>query len=421
MAAALRAVRGTPSAAPAGAAFATMATRTARAPAKAAREMTDMHGTAGAKAAEGRAQAAATESLYLLGALKQVLGELEEPAAGEVAAAVTGLLALGEPLLTQHACDALMSLFAPTGATAAAAAAAAAGAGGGFGAPPGAATKGGPGNAGATTAAAAIAPLAAAATAEAARRPALAVSLVRAHAAAVRRLHELDPADAGARALPAAAHELVKMLNAVHEGVAMEAGQCLSMLVTRCVDANMVREGIKSMAAAKAAGRATPARPPPVVGVAGALRASLGFRYRAAWPVALPVVAAAFDRLGAAAGPLLGGCLEALGEMGAHAEGLQCRAQLQLCLAAAVKALGPEQVLAVLPLRLEEGIDAEIQAKVDGGEDVSGYGDDADMDMDVGGGHGAELDAAGSNVAGAAGARLWLVPLLRQALRVRLP
>jgi ribosomal RNA-processing protein 12 len=40
---------------------------------------------------------------------------------------------------------------------------------------------------------------------------------VRAHASAVRRLHELDPADAGARALPAACHELVKMLNSVHE------------------------------------------------------------------------------------------------------------------------------------------------------------------------------------------------------------
>jgi len=91
-------------------------------------------------------------------------------------------------------------------------------------------------------------------------------------------------------------------LRRYNEGVCQEAGQCLSMLITRCVDTNMVREGIKSMAAAKAAGKATPARPPPVVGVAGALKASLGFRYRAAWPVALPVVAAAFDRLGAAAG-----------------------------------------------------------------------------------------------------------------------
>ena len=48
------------------------------------------------------------------------------------------------------------------------------------------------------------------------------MSLIRAHAAAVRRLHELDPADAGARAR-CPRHELVKMLNAVHEGVAMEA------------------------------------------------------------------------------------------------------------------------------------------------------------------------------------------------------
>ena len=293
---ALRALRDTPAADPAGRAFAAVAVKSLRAPGKTARELADMHGSAGAKAAEQRAQAAAAESLHLLGALKRILGELSEPAAGEVAAAVVGLLDLSEPMLTQHACDALVSLFAQTGATATAAAAnaaAALAAGGGFVRGAAATT-----DAAAATAAAAIAPLASAAAAEAARRPTLAVSLTRAHAAAVRRLHELDPADAGARAVPAACHELVKMLNAVHEGVAMEAASCLATLITRCVDANMVREGIKAVATARAAGRDAPARPPPVVGVANALKASLGFRYRAAWPAALPVVAAAFDRLG---------------------------------------------------------------------------------------------------------------------------
>jgi ribosomal RNA-processing protein 12 len=409
---ALRALRDTPAADPAGRAFAAVAVKSLRAPGKAARELADMHGSAGAKAAEQRAQAAAAESLHLLGALKRILGELSEPAAGEVAAAVVGLLDLSEPMLTQHACDALVSLFAQTGATATAAAAnaaAALAAGGGFVRGAAATT-----DAAAATAAAAIAPLASAAAAEAARRPTLAVSLTRAHAAAVRRLHELDPADAGARAVPAACHELVKMLNAVHEGVAMEAASCLATLITRCVDANMVREGIKAVATARAAGRDAPARPPPVVGVANALKASLGFRYRAAWPAALPVVAAAFDRLGAAAGPILGGCLEALGEMGAHAEGLACRAQLSATLSAAVRALGPEQVLAVLPLRLEEGIDAEIEAKARLGDaDDDDRMDDDKVDERVLNG---ELDADGGNVAGAAGARLWLVPLLRQAL-----
>ena len=416
---ALRAVRGTSAAGPASRTFANVAVSIARAPVKAARELTSMHGASGAKAAEQRAQAAAQESLHLLVALKLILGELDGSAAGEVAGAVTGLLDLAEPLLTQHACDALVALFQPTGAsaTAAAAAAAAAAAGNsGFAVPNASAsdrTAEGASSQTAATAAAAIGPLSTAAQNESMRRPTLAVSLIRAHAAAVRRLHELDPAEAGARALPLACHELVKMLNAVHEGVAMEAGTCLASLVTKCVDPNMVREGIKAMAAARAAGKSAPARPPPVIGVAAALKASLGFRYRAAWPVSLPVVAAAFERLGAAAGAILGGCLEALGEMGAHAEGLACRAQLTQCLAAAVKALGPEQVLAVLPLRLEEGIDAEIAAKSEDGRDVDeGMGDD---DMDIGAG--AELNEEGGNVAGSAGARLWLVPLLRQALK----
>ena len=97
--------------------------------------------------------------------------------------------------------------------------------------------------------------------------------------------------------------------------------------------------------------------------------------------------------------------------MGAHAEGLACRAQLSATLGAAVRALGPEQVLAVLPLRLEEGIDAEIEAKARLGPEA-----DEDDRMDDDDHMDAELGADGGNVAGAAGARLWLVPLLRQAL-----
>ena len=119
---ALRAVRGTSAAGPASRTFANVAVSIARAPVKAARELTSMHGASGAKAAEQRAQAAAQESLHLLVALKLILGELDGSAAGEVAGAVTGLLDLAEPLLTQHACDALVALFQPTGASATAAA-----------------------------------------------------------------------------------------------------------------------------------------------------------------------------------------------------------------------------------------------------------------------------------------------------------
>ena len=65
--------------------------------------------------------------MHLLGALKTIVGEIAEPSAGVTAKAVTRLLDLHEPLLTQHACDVLMTLFAPTGASAAAAKAALAG------------------------------------------------------------------------------------------------------------------------------------------------------------------------------------------------------------------------------------------------------------------------------------------------------
>ena len=114
--------------------------------------------------------------------------------------------------------------------------------------------------------------------------------------------------------------------------------------------------------------------------------------------------------LGAAAGAILAGCLEALGEMGAHAEGLACRAQLTQCLAA-VKALGTRSRSWRCFLRLEEGdIDAEIAAKSEDGRDVDeGMGDD---DMDIGAG--AELNEKGATPR-ICGARLWLKPLLSSA------
>ena len=126
--------------------------------------------------------------------LALILGELDGSSAGEVSGAVTGLLDLAEPLLTQHACDALVALFQPTGAsaTAAAAAAAAAAAGNsGFAVPNASASDRaaeGASSQTAATAAAAIGPLSTAAQNESMRRPTLAVSLIRAHAAAVRRL-----------------------------------------------------------------------------------------------------------------------------------------------------------------------------------------------------------------------------------------
>ena len=408
---ALRALRGTPAADPAGRVRRHRREGHPR-PRQSRSRAQDMHGSAGAKAAEQRAQAAATEALHVLGALKLVLGEIAEPAAAKSPPQPLPP-DLAEPLLTQHACDALMILFSPTGASAAAAAAAARAARRREASarrrlkpipesdppppprPPRSHPRRGCG-----------------------RRSRSSTDLGRvarcAHAAAVRRLHELD--------LRTRAQGLFGGVSRARQDAQLRArgrghgGGAVSQRARHALrGCNMVREGIVDGGGESRGAWAAPARPPPVVGVANALKASLGFRYPRSMARGAPVVAAAFDRLGAASGAILGGCIEALGEMGAHAEGLACRGQLTRCIGAAVRALGPEQVLAVLPLRLEEGIDAEIQAKTEAGDDM-----DADEDdMDLGAGAGAELNAEGGNVAGAAGARLCSSPCFARRFAAR--
>ena len=89
---------------------AAFARKIGEAPERAAAEMQKARGAAGAKDARARATAAATEALYMLGAMKVLLPELAEPACGACADACAGLLDLDEPLLTQHATEALLAL-----------------------------------------------------------------------------------------------------------------------------------------------------------------------------------------------------------------------------------------------------------------------------------------------------------------------
>ena len=351
--------------------FAQFARAIGEAPEKAAREMQAARGAAGAKEARARAEATATEALYMLGAMKSLLPELSEPACGACADACAGLLDLDEPLLTQHATEALTALA---------------------NASPSDENDG----ANADTLGGLLRPVASAATANLSTAPTTVISLVRLLARTQCKLHSVD-AQESAKNLPTTFHSIVKLFATPHEGVATEVAESLVLLIRSCIDSAMVQDGIKAIAQARASGKSSAPKPTVIMSVASSIEAALGFRYRGSWPVTIPVATVAFTRLGPASGPILAGTLNALGEMGEHASEMMCRQQLQDCITAAIQAMGPEQVLQSLPLKLEEAIDAELSNRTDDGMDV-------DDEQDV-------MDAASQETG-----RLWLVPLLRAGL-----
>ena len=351
---------------------ATFAKKIGEAPERAAREMQAARGAAGSKDARARAQAAATEALYMLGAMKVLLPELAEPACGACADACAGLLDLDEPLLTQHATEALLALANSS-------------------------TNEGEEGASADTVAGILQPVAAAAAATLSSAPTTVISLARLLARAQCKLHAID-AQESAKSLPTTFHSLVKLFASPHEGVTTEVSEALVLLIRSCIDSSMVQDGIKAIAQARAAGKSAPPKPTAIMSVASSIESAIGFRYRGSWPVTIPVATVAFIRLGPAAGPILSGTINALGEMGEHASEMMCKQQLQDCITAAIQAMGPEQVLQSLPLKLEEAIDAELANRDD---NVDG------MDVD-------EQDVM--NAASQETGRLWLVPLLRSGL-----
>jgi len=350
---------------------ATFAQKIGSAPERAAEEMQKARGAAGAKDARARAAAAATEALYMLGAMKVLLPELGEPACGACADACVGLLDLDEPLLTQHATEALLMLAnSPTTTTM---------------------------GVSADTVAGMMQPIAATANAHLKTQPTTVISLVRLLARAQCKLTAIDETVA-TQTLPTTFHALVKLFATPHEGVATEIAESLISLVRSCVTPSMVQDSIKAIASARASGKTAPGKPTALMSVASSIESAIGFRYRGAWSASIPIATVAFVRLGPASGPILQGTLNALGEMGEHASELMCKQQLQDCITAAIQAIGPEQVLQSLPLKLEEAIDAELSNRDDEG---------GDMDVDE-----QEVMAAASQETG----RLWLVPLLRSAL-----
>ncbi|PRW60392.1 ARM repeat superfamily [Chlorella sorokiniana] len=276
--------------------------------------------------AEEAIAAAVADALHLLGALKQWLPLLSSAAVAPACDLLLKLFPLRQPLLSRHATDALAALAAAPG-----------------------------GHLSAKGLAELLSAALGADTLWDRRDADTTVAAIKLLEDGFCRLAAADAALCAAR-LPRAVHALVTQLAAEQESVRYAAGACLKNLIAECVDDGMVE-------AALAGGTA---KPPPLLSVLAALEGSLGPHYQDAWDACLPVCAEMIERLGAQGAPLAGGLLERIGELcaggdeaaaasgGAIDDALLLVAQNAL--GQAMQALGPEAVLAALPLNLAEGL-----------------------------------------------------------------
>ena len=190
--------------------------------------------------------------------------------------------------------------------------------------------------------------------------PAVAVSYCAALRVGHSALHGADPAR-GAQALPAGMRALSRLLRASQSGsAAYAATEAMKQLLRECLDGAMVADAVRRLAQGGQQQQQGQA-PTPLQAVCASLEELLGVRFQKAWPVTLPVLECAFERLGPAAGALLPTALAALSHLAAQPlDG--CGPQLRAALGAAVRAAGAERVCATLPLDLGAACDAFVAA-----------------------------------------------------------
>ncbi|KAG2487102.1 hypothetical protein HYH03_014215 [Edaphochlamys debaryana] len=315
-------------------------------------------------AAEEAITTAVSDALHLIGALKAVLPLLAAPAAKSVTELLLKLYGLRQPLLDRHTTEALAALAGGSAA-------------------------------GGTAGAGGVSGLSAAELAElltviveseslwvgSGRDPGLLMALGRLLEAGFSRLAEVDPVATAAR-LPRALHCLVPQLAAEADGVRYGTSQALRTLI---LDVLTPRVAAAARKQPKSAGAGAL---PPLTSIVAAVASTLGARYQESWGMALPVVGALLEKLGElgvadAAAPLLerlgailagavdaaddadaaaaaaGDAAGAVGGGGAAAAAAASAAHAgaaEATMGTAIKALGPELVLQVLPLQIAEGL-----------------------------------------------------------------
>ena len=155
--------------------------------------------------------------------------------------------------------------------------------------------------------------------------------------------------------LPAVFNSLTKLLASNQEEVVYAAAESMRHLIEHCIDEDMIQQGVTQVRChgqeqkGKRKGALTP-----IERICVSVESSLGYQYRASWDMSLHVVTALFDKLGESSAILMASIVINLGDLqNLPDDNMARRKQLQATLGSAVAAMGPEKILAILPLEMD--------------------------------------------------------------------
>jgi ribosomal RNA-processing protein 12 len=155
--------------------------------------------------------------------------------------------------------------------------------------------------------------------------------------------------------LPAVFNSLTKLLASTQEEVVYAAAESMRHLIEDCIDQDMIQQGATQLRChgqeqkRKRKGALTP-----IERICASVETSLGYQYRASWDMSLHVVTALFDKLGESSAILMASIVINLGDLqNLPDDDMARRKQLQATLGSAVAAMGPEKILAILPLEMD--------------------------------------------------------------------
>lgn len=168
--------------------------------------------------------------------------------------------------------------------------------------------------------------------------------------------------------LPRSTHALVQLLAAPHDGVRRAASMALRNLLASCVTVDLLDEISKK----------NDRNPSALQRVIAGIESALGPRHCDAWELALPVAGELMEWLGRRSSSLATGLLLRIGELCAGGDDLLAQLSeyggsaedeerimmaAQDALGVALRAFGPEFVLRILPLRIEEGFAGDDESR----------------------------------------------------------
>ncbi|KNA13159.1 hypothetical protein SOVF_119210 [Spinacia oleracea] len=153
--------------------------------------------------------------------------------------------------------------------------------------------------------------------------------------------------------LPLVFSALQDIFGSGFEEAKFAATESFKNLIQGCVDEDLIKQGVDRTTINFDFNNRKSA-PSTIEKICATIGSLLNNRYRSEWVMAFQVVSSLFDKLGNFSSVLLRGTLESLASMEKESdEDFPEKKQLQDCIGSALGAVGPEEFLSILPLKLE--------------------------------------------------------------------